>query len=100
MFSFNVDIRNGDSHSIFSQESGKRINWAKNVEIGNHVWLGAHTQIIGGTKIGQNSIIGIRSLVNGAISENSIAVGIPAKVVKTGFTWDSKRLLEGDPVIS
>lgn len=100
MFSFNVDIRNGDSHSIFSQESGKRINWAKNVEIGNHVWLGAHTQIIGGTQIGQNSIIGIRSLVNGAISENSIAVGIPAKVVKTGFTWDSKRLLEGDPVIS
>jgi len=100
MFSFNVDIRNGDSHSIFSQESGKRINWAKNVEIGDHVWLGAHTQIIGGTQIGQNSIIGIRSLVNGAISENSIAVGIPAKVVKTGFTWDSKRLLEGDPVIS
>lgn len=98
MFSFNVDIRNGDSHTIYMQGSGKRVNWASNVEIGNHVWLGAHTQIIGGAQIGENSIIGIRSLVNGAISENSIAVGIPAKVVKTGFTWDSKRWQEGDPV--
>jgi len=100
MFSFNVDIRNGDSHTIYMQESVKRVNWARNIEIGNHVWLGAHTQIIGGAQIGENSIIGIRSLVNSAISENSIAVGIPAKVVKTGFTWDSKRWQEGDPVIN
>lgn len=99
MFSFNVDIRNGDSHTIYMQDSGKRVNWASNVEIGNHVWLGAHTQIIGGAQIGENSIIGIRSLVNGVISENSVAVGTPAKVVKTGFTWDSKRWLEGDPGI-
>jgi acetyltransferase-like isoleucine patch superfamily enzyme len=81
------------------QDSGKRVNWANNVEIGNHVWLGAHTQIIGRAQIGENSIIGIRSLVNGVISENSVAVGTPAKVVKTGFTWDSKRWLDGDPGI-
>lgn len=91
MFSFSVDIRNGDSHTIFNQDTGKRVNYAKNIEIGDHVWLGAHTQILGGAEIGKNSIIGIRSLVNSAIGPDSIAVGIPAKVIKTGFNWDSKR---------
>lgn len=97
MFSFNVDIRNGDSHSILERETGKRVNFAKNIRIGNHVWLGAHTQIIGGAAIEDHCIVGIRSLVNGAIPESSIAVGIPARVAKRGFTWDSRRFLEGDP---
>lgn len=91
MFSFSVDIRNGDSHTIFEQSTGKRVNQAKNIKLADHVWLGAHTQILGGAEIGENTIIGIRSLVNSTISPNSIAVGIPAKVVKTGYSWDSKR---------
>jgi acetyltransferase-like isoleucine patch superfamily enzyme len=97
MFSFNVDIRNGDSHTLFEIESGQRKNWAKNILIHAHVWLGAHTQIIGGADIGENTTIGIRSLVNGKIPANCIAVGSPARVAKTGFNWDSKRWLEGDP---
>jgi acetyltransferase-like isoleucine patch superfamily enzyme len=97
MFSFDVDIRNGDSHTILNIETGKRINWAKNIQIGNHVWLGAYTQILGGANIGGNSIIGIRSMVNGTIPPDSVAVGIPARVAKKGYTWDSQRTLDGDP---
>jgi len=97
MFSFNVDIRNGDSHTLFEIESGRRKNWAKNVLIHAHVWLGAHTQIIGGAEIGENTTIGIRSLVNGKIPANCIAVGTPARAAKTGFNWDSVRWTEGDP---
>jgi acetyltransferase-like isoleucine patch superfamily enzyme len=97
MFSFDVDIRNGDSHSILEKESGKRVNWAKNITIGNHVWLGAYTQVLGGATIGENSIIGIRSMVNGIVPADSIAVGIPARVAKKGFTWDSQRFPDGDP---
>lgn len=91
MFSFSVDIRNGDSHTIFEEATGKRVNFARNIRIGDHVWLGAYTQVIGGADIGKNAIIGIRSLVNGPVSESSIAVGIPARAVKRGFSWDSKR---------
>ena len=97
MFSFDVDIRNGDSHSILDAASGKRVNWAKNVRIAEHVWLGAYTQVLGGADIEKNAIIGIRSLVKGKIPSGVIAAGIPAKVVKEGFTWDSRRRLEGDP---
>jgi acetyltransferase-like isoleucine patch superfamily enzyme len=97
MFSFDVDIRNGDSHSILNADSGSRVNWAKNIKIRDHVWLGAFSQVLGGADIGENAIIGIRSLVKGKIEPGVIAAGIPAKTIKSGFTWDSKRILAGDP---
>jgi acetyltransferase-like isoleucine patch superfamily enzyme len=49
----------GDSHSILNLETGKRVNWAKDIQIGRHVWLGAKTKILGGAEIGENAIIGI-----------------------------------------
>ncbi len=97
MFSFDVDIRNGDSHSILDASTGKRVNWAKNIRIGEHVWLGAYTQVLGGADIKKNAIIGIRSLVKGEIPAGVIAAGIPAKAIRDGFTWDSRRMLDGDP---
>ena len=97
MFSFDVDIRNGDSHSILDAGNGKRVNWAKNIRISEHVWLGAYTQVLGGADIEKNAIIGIRSLVKGNIPSGTIAAGIPAKPVREGFTWDSRRFTDGDP---
>ena len=61
--------------------------------------MGAFSQILGGADIGENAIIGIRSLVKGEIEPGVIAAGIPAKTIKSGFTWDSKRILGGDPGI-
>ena len=100
MFSFNIDIRNGDSHTLFEIETRERINWAKDIWIGEHVWLGSNTQIMGGTEIGENTTIGLRSMVKGKIPANCIAVGNPARVAKSGFNWDSIRWTEGDPVNS
>lgn len=98
MFSFDVDIRNGDSHSIYNAETGKRINYAKDVKIGNRVWLGAYSQVLGGADIGDNAIIGIRSLVSKPFPTGCIGAGIPAKVVREGVTWSSKRTYdEGYP---
>ena len=48
MFSNDIEIRNGDSHSIVDASTGKRTNWAKTVEIGNHVWLTAHARVLKG----------------------------------------------------
>ena len=50
--------------------------------IGNNVWLGEGVCVLKGVSIGDNSIIGAASVVNKSIPPNSIAVGIPAKVVK------------------
>ncbi len=92
MFSFGIDIRNSDSHSIIDLETNERINPAKDVNIGNHVWVGHQVQILKGTNLSDDSIVGSRSIVTKEFPPNCSIVGSPAKVVKTGVTWDRRRL--------
>jgi len=94
MISNNVEIRTGDSHSIIDIQTGVRINKAANVTLKKHVWLGAHTKVLKGVTIEENSIIGTGSVVTSDITANSIAVGIPAKVVRSGINWDRKRIYD------
>ncbi len=56
---------------------------SKNVTIENDVWIGANVTILPGVTIGKCSIIGAGSVVNYDIPEYSVAVGSPAKVIKT-----------------
>jgi len=50
--------------------------------IGNNVTIYSYCCILGNIYIGDNSIIGAYSLVLDNIPENSIAYGIPARVIK------------------
>lgn len=52
------------------------------IKIGNNVWIGDKVSILGGVTIGDNVIIGAGSIVTHDIPSNSIAAGMPAKVVK------------------
>lgn len=53
------------------------------IEIGNNVHIGMNTIIMPGVHIGSNCIIGCGAVVTKNIPDNSIAVGVPAKVIKT-----------------
>lgn len=52
------------------------------VVIEDNVWLGAGVTILNGVEIGRDSIIGAGSVVTKNIPEHSIAVGVPAKVIR------------------
>lgn len=52
------------------------------VVIGNHVWIGMNSVIMKGVTIGDNVIIGANSVVTRDIPSNTIAAGIPCKVIK------------------
>ena len=80
------DIRTTDSHSIFDAQ-GDRINCDKNIEIGDRVWLAREQKVLKGAIIGNDSVIGARSIVTKEITPNSLAVGIPARVVQKDITW-------------
>ncbi|GAB1482744.1 hypothetical protein MASR2M78_15600 [Treponema sp.] len=56
---------------------------ATTVEIQENVWIGEFVTILPGTIIGRGSVIGSNSVVTKSIPEYSIAVGNPAKVIKT-----------------
>jgi acetyltransferase-like isoleucine patch superfamily enzyme len=44
--------------------------------------IGSHSVIMPGVTIGENSVVGACSFVNQDIPDNSVAVGVPAKVIK------------------
>ena len=86
IFAKGVRIRTSDQHSIFDS-AGTRINCAKDVNIGNHVWLGASVIVMKGVTIEDGSVVGMDSMVTRDIPADSIAVGKPAKVIKAGIHW-------------
>ena len=51
--------------------------------IGNNVWIGDSVSILSNVRIGDGCIIGANSVVTHDIPPCSVAVGIPAKVIKT-----------------
>jgi acetyltransferase-like isoleucine patch superfamily enzyme len=51
--------------------------------IGDNCWLGAHVVVTSGVTIGERCVIGANSVVTADLPAHSIAVGAPAKVVKT-----------------
>lgn len=52
------------------------------IKIGENVWICDKVTILGGVTIGDNVIIGAGSIVTHDIPSNSIAAGIPAKIIK------------------
>lgn len=63
-------------------------------EIGNNTLIGMNATILNGAKIGENCLIAAGALVteNCVIPNNSLAMGVPAKVVKTLGEKDAKML--------
>jgi acetyltransferase-like isoleucine patch superfamily enzyme len=95
MFAYDIEIRTGDSHSIIDSTTGSRINYAKDINIGNHVWVAAHSIILKGVSIPDNCVIGTGSVVvNGFKEQGVIVAGNPAKIIKHNITWSRQRIYE------
>jgi acetyltransferase-like isoleucine patch superfamily enzyme len=90
MFANTINIRTSDSHPIFDLNNKMRINNAKSVYVGNHVWVSAKATILKGVKVENGAIIGYSSIVTKDIPEKSLAVGTPAKVIKSNILWKRK----------
>ncbi len=53
------------------------------IKIGNNVFIGEDAMIMYGVTIGDNVVIGARSVVTHDVAPNSLAVGVPARVIKS-----------------
>lgn len=104
--SANVIIQDNNSHPI--SPSFRRVRaqmpaghdlhlwrWSESapITIGSNVWIGENARVCKGVTIGDNSVIGANSVVTKDIPANCVAVGNPARVVKTDI--DKLPLPEG-----
>ena len=69
-------------HPLDYETRNKGLEYAKPIKIGNNVWIGGNVIVLPGVNIGDNVVIGAGSVVNKDIPSNSMAVGIPCKVIK------------------
>ncbi len=73
----NCTIYHGVTLGGTGKESGKR-----HPTIGNNVFIGAHSQLLGSFTVGDNSKIAAGSVILCDIPPNCTAVGSPARIVK------------------
>lgn len=91
LLSNSIELHTSDYHSIFD-DNGNRVNYKKDIVIGNHVWIGLRCLILKGTVVEENCVIGANSvLVKHCKIKNSIIVGSPAKVIRNNITWNISR---------
>jgi acetyltransferase-like isoleucine patch superfamily enzyme len=73
----NTVIGDRDDHSDIYNSSSQP------VQIDDNVWIGMNSIILKGVHIGEGAIIGAGSVVTRDIPANTIAAGVPCKVIKT-----------------
>ncbi|AWI05681.1 sugar O-acetyltransferase [Clostridium drakei] len=64
--------------------------YAKEIHIGNNVWIACNVVVCGGVNIGNNVVIGAGSVVTKDIPDNYIAYGNPCKPIRMITEKDSK----------
>ena len=73
-------IMDNDYHQV---EDHTAMSEGKPVVIEDDVWMGARVTVLGGSHIGRGSVIGAHAVVKGEIPPYSLAVGVPARVVRS-----------------
>lgn len=92
MFAHRIHITTTDHHSILNKE-GKRVNNARDISIGNHVWIGMGVTLLKNSRIPNGSIVGANSTyTSNNTNDNSIFAGLPARMIKSDISWCRKLI--------
>ncbi|AJC85913.1 acyltransferase [Campylobacter sp. RM16704] len=94
MLSWSIWMQTSDYHLIFHSNSYKRINFAKSIYIGDHVWCAQEVAVLKGSFVASGSILGAKSVNAGYKFSNSIYAGNPSRIIKDNCFWSRE-----DPVV-
>ena len=79
MISWECLFMDTDFHKIYSVndvERENRLNPDREIEIGNHVWIGARSTVLKGTRVPDDSIVAAGSVVTKRMNQsNSLYIG-------------------------
>jgi acetyltransferase-like isoleucine patch superfamily enzyme len=87
-------LTHGFEWTVFRNKYREIIGSAGKVIVGDNVYIGKETCILKGTRIGNNVIIGAKSLVNKDIPSDCVAAGVPAKKIMDLDEYFEKRKKE------
>lgn len=82
------------SHRVFVLLYGEFLSSSGAVTIGNNIYFGTNVTILKGVTIGDNCVIGAGSIVTRDIPANSVAAGVPCKVICSIEDYYKKRKMQ------
>ncbi|MGW6245530.1 sugar O-acetyltransferase [Streptomyces roseolus] len=71
------------THPVEPGPRRDKLEAARPITIGDNVWLGGGAIVLAGVTIGDNSVIGAGSVVTKDVPANVVAVGNPARVIRS-----------------
>ena len=92
----NVHITDGvkfithDGSTLIYRQYTPDLEITKPIVVGNDVFIGNNVILLPGVTIGNNVVIGAGAVVSRDIPDNSLAVGVPARVVKSSDEFHEK----------
>lgn len=94
MFGRNATIFDSSFHPTGVSKESMIINTAP-VIIGNHVWIGAYTFIMQGTKLGDGCIVGAKAYIRGEYAPATTIMVDSSRPSSTGVMW-ARSMREAD----
>ena len=91
LFSTEIILRNHDAHHIFDLNTHKRINYSRDITIGDQVWIGHRVTLLGGTAIGTGSVVGANAVTSSQFKDHVVIAGCPAKVIRESICWSREN---------
>lgn len=82
------------SHRVFVPLYGEFLSSSGAVTIGNNIYFGTNVTVLKGVSIGDNCVIGAGSVVTRDIPANSVAAGVPCKVICSIEEYYKKRMAQ------
>lgn len=67
------------------------------IVVGSNVFFGYGCIVLPGVTVGDNVVVGAGAVVTKDIPDNSVAVGVPARVIKSLDEYQERILREGQP---
>jgi maltose O-acetyltransferase len=71
------------THPVEAEPRRNKLEAAQPIAIGDNVWIGGGAIILPGVTIGENTVVGAGAVVTKDLAANVVAVGSPARVVRT-----------------
>ncbi len=93
---YNVHITDGvkfvthDGGTLLFRNRVPDLEITKPITIGNNVYIGNNVIFLPGVRIGNDVVIGAGAVVTKDIPDNSVAAGVPARVIKTADEYFEK----------
>ena len=91
LIGWDCEFTDGDAHKIYAiddEQQIERLNPNKPIIIGNKVWFAAHSKILKGVNIGDNSVVAEGTLLTKSFVEGNVVIGgNPAKILKRNIVW-------------